>query len=538
MKRSTRWYSSLAAGLLIVLNVAVYGQNPCRVNGFNNARVTFGYSIIDGNQYTGLRSKLANSKFFNFNTGAVPFGITLQSGVPSFGPTTTSTLDVFVTGYTPTASYTAPELTNILNFVMSGGSIIVQADDTDHSITSLFGVTQVTNSVGGGSANQVIVDYDNPVTNGPFGRVERLVPTFNVGQFSGIPGNATTLARNIGGSTGGNTAAVVIFRDHALGPNSGRVVILNDADYVGDREIADPAGNDATVLFLNALAFACFIPDNPGGANYNTYYFPQVAFNGGFNFTAQSSNGTTGNTISNIQFNFFDDNGVTLAPSQDFTFSTESGNGTNSVGFSGTFSAPIQTGWAWVRSDDINPFFAQAKFVQFDAQTKSGHSDVVANPITAVGVPPAQPGRSFTLVGFLGPTQDIGIAFVALPTDPLAASIRLLALDFQGNQVGSTTTFTLLPGHHLADFIDHLVSVNRNLVNTNLSVFITSSQQIAVLGLASNDPGFKLSGIPTFPGRQALAVFGKTAQEGSQEGTTPTDIPPSAKAGRAAVTNR
>ncbi|MDD5543087.1 MAG: hypothetical protein PHX83_07920 [Acidobacteriia bacterium] len=500
MKRQVFRIACLGICWFILMSLVLHAQTPCVVNGFNNARVDGGYSIIDGSVYTNLRSKLSNPTFFSFASGAAPFPIQLQSGLSTVGSSSLQPGNptVFVTGWTATSSYTPTEKTNILNAVMNGVSIIVQADDINHSIVDLFGLTQVNSGTGGGSTNQEIADYDNPVMNGPFGRVGLLIPAGFVGQFSGVPGNATLLARNIGGSTGGNTAAVVIFRENALGPTSGRVVILNDSDYAGNSEATSPNGNDATVMFLNALAFACFIPDAPGGANYNTYYFPQIAFNGGFSTVEQSSNGTTGNTIANIQFTNFDDNGSSIGSC---SFSTEPGSGTNSCVTNGTLSSPIKTGWAWIRSDDLHAFFAQEKFIQ---------SDGSGNPITAVGVPPAQLGRAFTLVGFLGPLDDIGIAFLALPTDPATAHIQVMAFNSGGSQVGSTGSINLPPGTHTAAFIDGIVSVNRNtLTPTNLSVVITSDQQLAITGLASNDPGFKLSGIPTLPGR-LITLFAVT----------------------------
>lgn len=145
-----------------------------------------------------------------------------------------------------------------------------------------------------------------------------------------------------------------------------------------------------------------------------------------------------------------------------------------------------------VRSDDLGQFFGTLQFTLLDGAN---------NPLTAVGVPPATPGREFTVVGKISNSSTIGVAMVALPTNPAPANITVKAWDFSGNQIGSTENVVLNQGQHSASFIHEAPFNVPRSANTQVSVTISSDQPIVVLALGDEEPGFKIFGTPTLPGR-------------------------------------
>jgi hypothetical protein len=471
--------------LAIVFTVAVeivsgtsYGQN-CKLDGFTTARTDGEWSLINGSFFSNLRPKLTNPAFFDAVNGAVPFGITILPGqsTVSLATLTFPNSTVFATGWTATSTYSAAERSAILAYVMSGGNFLGTFDDTSHSIADLFGITQPNIQ---GPANQNILARANVLFDGPFGRVESLIAAGAVGQFSFVPGNGEAVANSsVSAPPPQRDASIVVFERGALGPNSGRVVITNDTNYGSTAE----GGGDDTVFMLNTLAFLCGVPNIPGG---NTRYFPQIALNGGYSIESPLSNSSLTNTMT-VMYDLFDDNGVdfsanstTLGPSSTQVYST-----------GGLFSSPVKTGWARVRSTSNDAVFSSVKFLL---------TDITGAPVTTVGVGQSSPGRNFTLSGTISPTETVGIALLALPTNGGTATITIKALNSSGVQFGNTLIMTLNPGAHTAAFIDQLIGVSR-ATSTVMSVSISSDQQIAILGLSSNDPGGKLGSIPVFNGR-------------------------------------
>jgi hypothetical protein len=107
------------------------------------------------------------------------------------------------------------------------------------------------------SRGQIVVRFDHPVTDGPFGRAGRSFVAYS--WFDELGDHATSLA-----DIGGQPLVAVIERD-ALGPGSGRVVLWSDSIGLSD-------GNMATVglfpqsetLFLNSLAWFTEAPSVSG----------------------------------------------------------------------------------------------------------------------------------------------------------------------------------------------------------------------------------------------------------------------------------
>jgi hypothetical protein len=204
MKRTWLTRFVVCVVLSLVVSGATLGQ--CKIDGFNAARSSV-WAFPDGVKYLGLRAKLTNPNFFDSGYGAAPFNIVLQPGqsaVTSSSLTYPNTT-VFVSGWT--SSYTPAERAAILAFVMSGGNFLGQFDDVSHSIADLFGITQPDVQ---GPANQMILDRNHVITDGPFGSVESLIAAENIGQFSLLPGSAGHIiaANQVGRGACGDTGVV------------------------------------------------------------------------------------------------------------------------------------------------------------------------------------------------------------------------------------------------------------------------------------------------------------------------------------------
>lgn len=475
--------------LSLVISGATLGQN-CKIDGFNAARSGI-WAFPDGVEYIGLRAKLTNPNFFDPSIGAAPFTIALQPGQTTVtgSSLTYPNTTVFVSGYTATGSYTLAERSAIMAYVMSGGNFLGQFDDTSDSIADLFGITQANVQ---GAANQIILDRDHVIMDGPFGGVESLIAAGAIGQFSLLPGStgrilaanqASTLTIGAAISAAPYGAAIVVFERNALGPGSGRVVIVNDANYGSAAE----GGGDDTVMILNTFAYLCGAPGIRGG---NTFYFPQTARDGGFTTTVLTSSAFASTPISSVNITFFSNIGASVGacnqPSLAGSASWVCSTGNNQ-------SAPQTTGWARTRSSDPNPYFAEENFLL---------SDGAGNPVTAVGVPATSPGHNFTFVGSIGPNQDMGLAILALPTNSGAATITVMAFGLSGTQIGSTGTLILAPGSQTAAFISQAPFNVPRTSYTPVSLTISADQQISVLALGDAEPGFRIFGTPVFPGRK------------------------------------
>jgi hypothetical protein len=465
----------VAATLIFLINGSIWGVVPytCSIDGYVNSRVDSGWSVINGTVYTGLRAKLNNPAFFSPASGAVPFGITILAGQTTVtgASLTYPNSTVFVSGWTATASYTLAERTAILNYVMSGGNFLGQFDDTGHSIADLFGVTQ--NSFQA-DAYSTITNSGHVIMNGPFGTVTSLIGAGNIGQFSVAPGVGQVLATNtVGGLSPG--ASVIVFERGALGPSSGRVVIENDANMGSDSE----GGGDDTVFLFNTLAYLCGVPNIPGG---NTYYFAQIAEQGGYVTTPYVSNSSGSSSLNGWIWDFFNTSGALLNTCSG-TLVSNGSDGCSQGGLPGT----VFTGWSRARSPSYIPLFAQQTF----SFTQGG-------TLFTVGVPPSAPGKNFTLVGPFSASAQLGIAFVNLPTSSGTAHIQVTAYDINGSQIGNIGAISLAPGNQTAAFIGQIVGAASGSAYT--SVTIASDQQIAVMGLIETSNG-GLASVPVFPAR-------------------------------------
>jgi hypothetical protein len=464
--------------LSLVISGATLGQS-CIIDGFNAAR-SGTWAFPDGVEYLGLRAKLTNPNFFDSGYGAAPFNIVLQPGQSTVtgSSLTYPNTTVFVSGWT--GSYTPTERAAILAFVMSGGNFLGQFDDVSHSIADLFGITQPDVQ---GPATQMILTRDHVIMDGPFGGVESLIAAGNIGQFSLLPGSTGRIlaANQVGNAAYG--AAIVVFEKNTLGPGSGRVVIVNDANYGS----TDQGGGDDTVMMLNTFAYLCGAPAIRGG---NTFYFPQTARDGGYFTTVFTSSAFASTSVANVNVTFFSNSGAQIGSCYPAALA---GSTTFSCGIGNTQSAPQTTGWARTRSADPNPYFAQENFLLVDG---------AGNPLTAVGVPAASLGHNFTVVGSIGSNQNMGVAILALPTDDVAATITVKAFGSTGAQIGSTGTLTLNPRQQTAAFISQSPFNVPLTPSGTVSLTISSDQQIAVLALGDAEPGFKIFGVPVFAGRK------------------------------------
>jgi hypothetical protein len=463
--------SAMACLLMAGLNFA-----QCTIDGYSSGRAG-SWSFIDGTEFTGVRAKLNNPAFFSSASGAVPFGITILPGQTTVSPgsLTYPNSTVFVSGWTVTGSYTPAEKSAIMTYIQSGGNFLGQFDDTGHSIADLFGITE---SASQADANSTILNQSHVIMNGPFGTVSSLIAAGNIGQFTAVPGTGQILATNtVGGSSPG--ASVIVFERGAFGPNSGRVVIENDANMGSDSE----GGGDDTVFLLNSLAYLCGVPNVPGG---NTYYFAQMAANGGF---VTAPNVTTSSSLSSLpgwMWDFFDNTGTLINTCGPGTLAPSASDGCSIGGPSGS----IMTGWARARTASPVPLYAQQTF-----------SFTTGGTLFTVGVPPGTPGKSFTLQGPFSPGAQLGIAIAALPTNAGSANVSVSAYGITGSQIGATGTYTLAPGHYTAAFLNQIVGVSSGSAYNSVTIF--SDQQTVVMGMIlTSNGGF--ASVPVFPGRCCL----------------------------------
>ncbi|MDD5543086.1 MAG: hypothetical protein PHX83_07915 [Acidobacteriia bacterium] len=478
-----KWFVCIITGVVLSLTLsATAPAQNCKIDGFNSVRAGNGWSFTDGTFLAPLRALLTSTTYFDATAGAVPFGITILAGQTTVtgASLTFPASTVFATGWIPTSSYTGAEKTAILAYVMAGGNFLGTFDDTGHTASDIFGVTTIDF---GGSANLTIKDRNHSIMDGPFGGVETLINAGAYSQFSVLPGStAQILAAN---QTGTNPfeATVLVFDNNALGPGSGRVVLINDTNF---GSVSDGGGDD-NVMILNTFAFLCGAPGTRGG---NTFYFPQTAQNQGFSTRMIATSAFNSSSVP-VSINFFSNTGVAT------------GNcGTTTVGGSSTFAgcnlgnsqtSPIVTGWARTRSSDRNNYFATESFLL---------SDPSGNPQSVVGVPAASPGHNFTLTGIIGPNNDLGVAILALPTNSAVANITVKAFDGTGTQIGATGNLTLNPGNQTAAFASQAPFNVPRATFQGISVTISSDQQIGVLALGDAEPGARLFGTPTFGGRK------------------------------------
>ncbi|HEY4309461.1 MAG TPA: hypothetical protein VGN12_08420 [Pirellulales bacterium] len=156
------------------------------------------------------------------------------------------------TGITPLST---SEQSALLNFVLAGGNAFLIADGyipytaAAESFVKPFGMTIVDDGLSG-VLYATPTTQSNPVINGPFGDVTT-IPLYGAGIITNLGPYATTLAT----MNALNKPVLAEIPAHALGPTSGRVLIVTNAAFMMD----DAAGgffSQDPQLFLNAMNYA------------------------------------------------------------------------------------------------------------------------------------------------------------------------------------------------------------------------------------------------------------------------------------------
>ncbi len=182
------------------------------------------------------------------------------AATPKLTPEFLSGINVLV--LTPASSETkaitalsASEQAALLDFVKAGGSALLICELTtflpaSQSFLSPFGVTAIDDNVTGLITTET-TQPSHPVVNGPFGAVPGAL-MYGAVKFSNVGPYAQTIMTN---SANGDSVLAVI-ESHALGPNSGRVVMIADGSVFIDGNNGGLFGvQEHRSLFLNSINF-------------------------------------------------------------------------------------------------------------------------------------------------------------------------------------------------------------------------------------------------------------------------------------------
>lgn len=240
---------NLVVGLCVLLLATTVAQANLVVGAFDSTRA--GDANITGGIYS-VDCMAALSANFPGTTFAT---------APTLTPEFLSGVNILMLhpAKTPTSAITplsASEQSALLNFVKAGGSAFLLAEGEDpfipvaQSYMSVFGVTIVDDGLKGLRFIDSIAPT-HPVLNGPFGEVTQILG-YGMGVFSDLGPYASPLAAL---ETNGAILLAAIERG-ALGPNSGRVVLMGDSTQFFD---ADDDGfflpGPHEDLFLNTINY-------------------------------------------------------------------------------------------------------------------------------------------------------------------------------------------------------------------------------------------------------------------------------------------
>jgi hypothetical protein len=272
-------------------------------SGFGKSRTQTEWSFVEGSYFSRARANLKDPAYFSA-AGVVDRNIVIpQTGIQTAVAGTLSGVDVFFTGRTAADSYTTNEKTAIRDAVLSGMNLVITADDLEHSIADVFGVTLV-DSFRDPEMNSA-VSPEHQILAGPFGRITRFRGASDAGHFRGWPAGTLVMAANVEGPT--------MLLIPASG-SSGAVLLISDVDQLTTylRETAfnnsEPSVPVTDALFMNIVAFLCK-PSAPSSAPH--LVFPQIA-NGERNVS--SLNLTNADFVANTaRVSFRDDNGLPLS---------------------------------------------------------------------------------------------------------------------------------------------------------------------------------------------------------------------------------
>src|SRR5262249_16573531 len=174
---------------------ALWAQN-CICSGFNSTRTAPNpeWSFPSGSHFARARTNLGDPAFFG-PSGVVNRTVTVFPGTGTATPATLAGVDIFFTGNTLAATYTAAERADILAAVRAGMSMVVTTDDPGSDISELFGV--IFNAAGAEMNASVLQDH--PILAGPFGRITQFRGALPAGYFRGWPAGSFLLAASRAG---------------------------------------------------------------------------------------------------------------------------------------------------------------------------------------------------------------------------------------------------------------------------------------------------------------------------------------------------
>ncbi len=222
---------------------------------------TFGAPrVTDASIATGsMTSMLRNSLYSNFP------GSTIVTS-PTLTPAFLSGIDVLAiasdkTPYGGITPLSASEQSALVDYVLNGGSALLIAEGIPNfaaaaqSMISPFGLTMADDGLSGYTA-ALPVDPNHPIFSGPFG-VQNYVEFLAGVVFPDLGPYATALA-NLPQT--GQTAVAIIER-HAMGPHSGAVVIVGDANFLENSEYFGGLFPVHEHFYLNTLAYLAAVPE-------------------------------------------------------------------------------------------------------------------------------------------------------------------------------------------------------------------------------------------------------------------------------------
>ena len=220
----------------------VVGGNPSSLSSLS------GVWSWDGSEHSELRAALEDPA--NFGPGGIGGSETFQTvDLPTINAGTLSGIDIFVSSWWQ-ESESSPFETDIINWFLNGGNLVLLQDDPDRDgLSTLLGF-------------QTISGTSNPTTlgggalgNGPFGAVGPVNQVGDIGHFDNLV--IAALGGLIEGVDAAGQATVVSFAAGVLGPSAGALVALSDVDLIsgffGGADFSPL--NDKGILALNAFAF-------------------------------------------------------------------------------------------------------------------------------------------------------------------------------------------------------------------------------------------------------------------------------------------
>jgi len=231
--------------VLFVISFSTVFAHPV-VGTFDSSRAT------TANFLTGLFTGEARASFNAHFPGAT------FATSPTLTPGFLSGIDVLVIGSPKTDTVginplSVAEQTALLSFVQAGGNAFLVADGFSafipaaQSMVQPFGMTIVDDGLSGVLA-ATPTTHAHPVINGPFGDIASIL-LLGAGVFTSLGPGATLATMDIS-----HLPVLAAIEQHALGPTSGRVVIISDASFLVDDTLGGFFPQSQT-LFLNTMSY-------------------------------------------------------------------------------------------------------------------------------------------------------------------------------------------------------------------------------------------------------------------------------------------